>query len=140
MALVGVSRSLRLMRPASNSRFILPTNPYARPVSQRRRHLSARILVSRLRRQQRENEAGSAVATGNRRASSHTMQSYLFISGYQDGLSFPVADYADFVQWPIGVTDSETYARESLSVGDAFIDIFRHERLTPGEVFARILE
>ena len=68
------------------------------------------------------------------------MQSYLFIGGYQDGLSFPVADDADFVQWPVGVTDSETYARESLSVGDAFIDIFRHERLTPEEVLARLVE
>jgi len=68
------------------------------------------------------------------------MQSHLFIGGYQDGLSFPVADDADFVQWPVGVTDSETYARESLSVGDAFIDIFRHESLTPEEVLARLVE
>ncbi len=68
------------------------------------------------------------------------MQSYLFIGGNQDGLSFPVADDADFVQWPVGVTDSKTYARESLSVGDAFIDIFRHESLTPEEVLARLVE
>jgi hypothetical protein len=68
------------------------------------------------------------------------MQSYLFIGGNQDGLGFPVADDADFVQWPVGVTDSETYARESLSVGDAFIDIFRHESMTPEEVLARLVE
>jgi hypothetical protein len=68
------------------------------------------------------------------------MQSYFFIGGVHDGLSFPVADDADFVQWPVGVTDSETYARESLSVGDAFIDIFRHESLTPEEVLAGLVE
>jgi hypothetical protein len=68
------------------------------------------------------------------------MQSYIFIGGNQDGLSFPVADDADFVQWPVGVTDKETYARESLSVGYAFIDIFRHESLTPEEVLARLVE
>src|SRR6266498_96293 len=118
MASVGLSRNARLMRLAIHSRIILPTNPYARPVSQRRRHLSVRISVSRPRLQQRENEASSAISTGDRRAGSHTMQSYLFI----------------------GVTDSKTYARESLSVGDAFIDIFRHESLTPEEVLARLVE
>ena len=68
------------------------------------------------------------------------MQSYLFIGGAHDGLSFPVADDADFVQWPVGVKDSEVYARESFSVGDAFIDIFRHESLTPEQVLNRLVE
>jgi hypothetical protein len=68
------------------------------------------------------------------------MQSYLFIGGAHDGLSFPVTDNADFVQCPVGVTDSEVYARESFSVGDAFIDIFRHESLTPEEVLNRLVE
>jgi hypothetical protein len=68
------------------------------------------------------------------------MQSYLFIGGSQDGLSFPVADDADFVQWSVGVTGFEVYARESLSVGDAFIDIFRHKSLTPEEVLNRLVE
>jgi hypothetical protein len=67
------------------------------------------------------------------------MQSYFFIGGARDGLSFPVADDADFVQWPVGVTDSEVYARESLSVGDAFVDIFRHESLTPEQVLERLV-
>jgi hypothetical protein len=62
------------------------------------------------------------------------MKSYLFIGGEHDGLSYPAADDADFVQWPVGVTDSEVYARETLSVGDAYIDIFRHESLTPEQV------
>jgi hypothetical protein len=68
------------------------------------------------------------------------MQSYLFIGGAHDGLSFPVADDVDFVQWPVGVKDSEVYARESFSVGDAFIDIFRHENLTPEQVLNRLVE
>ena len=51
-----------------------------------------------------------------------------------------MADDADFVQWPVGVKDSEVYARESLSVGDAFIDIFRHESLTLEEVLNRLVE
>jgi len=58
------------------------------------------------------------------------MQSYLFVGGAYDGLSSPVADDAEFVHWPVGVTNSEVYVRESLSVGYAFIDIFRHESLT----------
>jgi hypothetical protein len=68
------------------------------------------------------------------------MQSYFFIGGAHDGLSFPVADDVDFVQCPVGVTDSEVYARESLSVGDAFIDIFRHVSLTPEQVLNHLVE
>ena len=68
------------------------------------------------------------------------MQSYLHIGGGKDGQSFPVADDADFVQWAVGVADKETYARESLSVGDAFIDIFRHESLTPEQVLNHLVE
>jgi hypothetical protein len=68
------------------------------------------------------------------------MQSHLFIGGAHDGLTFPVADDADFVQWPVGATGSEVYARESLSVGDAFIDIFRHKSLTLEEVLNRLVE
>jgi hypothetical protein len=68
------------------------------------------------------------------------MQSYFFIGGAHDGLIFPVADDVDFVQWPVGVTDSEVYARESLSVGDAFIDIFRHESLSPEQVLSHLVE
>ena len=68
------------------------------------------------------------------------MQSYLFVGGAHDGLSLPVADDVDFVQWSVGVMDSENYARESLSVGDAFIDIFRPVSLTPEEVLACLVE
>jgi hypothetical protein len=67
------------------------------------------------------------------------MQSYLFIGGAHDGLSFPVADDADFVQWPVGAAESEVYARESLSLGDAFIDIFRYKSLTPEQVLERLV-
>jgi len=68
------------------------------------------------------------------------MQNYLHIGGGKDGLSFPVADDADFVQWPLGVTGSEVYARESLSFGDAFIDIFRHESLTTEQALILLVE
>jgi hypothetical protein len=68
------------------------------------------------------------------------MQSYFFIGGAHDGLSLPVADDTDFVQCLVGVTDPEVYARESLSVGDAFIDIFRHESLTPEQVLNHLVE
>jgi hypothetical protein len=68
------------------------------------------------------------------------MQSYLFIGGAYDGLSSPVADDADFVQWPGGATGTDVYAREALSVGDAFIDIFRHESLTLEQVLERLIE
>jgi hypothetical protein len=68
------------------------------------------------------------------------MLSYLFIGGAHDGLSLPVTDDADYVQSPVSVTDSEVYARESLSVGDAFIDIFRHNSLTPEQVLNHLVE
>ena len=68
------------------------------------------------------------------------MQRYMFIGGAHDGLILPVADDADFVQWPVGITGSEVYAREALSVGDAFIDIFRHKSLTMEQVLERLVE
>lgn len=67
------------------------------------------------------------------------MQSYLFVGGAHDGLSSPVADDAEFVQWPVGDTDSEVYARETLSVGDTSITIFRHESLTPAQVLGLLV-
>jgi hypothetical protein len=62
------------------------------------------------------------------------MPSYIFIGGANGGLSFSVADDADYVQSPVGVTDSEVYVRETLGCGDASITIFRHESLTPAQV------
>jgi hypothetical protein len=67
------------------------------------------------------------------------MQSYLFVGGIYDALSYQAADDAEFVQWPIGDTDSEVYARETLSVGDMSVGIFRHESLTPEQVLSRLL-
>jgi hypothetical protein len=68
------------------------------------------------------------------------MKNYLFIGGVHDGLSLPVADDADFVQWPVDAKSFEVYARESLSVGDAFIDIFRHQSLTLEQVLERLVD
>ena len=67
------------------------------------------------------------------------MQNCLHIGGDKDSLSYPVADDVEFVQWPVGVTDSEVYARETLSVGEASIVIFRHESLTPEKVLSRLV-
>jgi len=67
------------------------------------------------------------------------MQSYLFIGGGQDSINVPVADDTDIVQLPKGVTDKDNYLRETLSVGDASITIYRHESLTSEQVLARIV-
>jgi len=67
------------------------------------------------------------------------MECYLFIGGPHDGLSYPAADDAEFVQWPVGDTDSDVYARETLSVGNAYTTIFRYESLTPEQVVVRLV-
>jgi hypothetical protein len=67
------------------------------------------------------------------------MQRYLFIGGYQDGLSHPEPDDAESTQTPAGRTEDETYFRETLSVGDASITIYRHESLTPEQALGRLI-
>ena len=37
------------------------------------------------------------------------MQYYLHIGGSIDGLSYPVDDYAETVQWPARITDKDIY-------------------------------
>ena len=66
------------------------------------------------------------------------MQSHLFIGGGKDGLSFPVQE--DIIQLPVGVTEKETYHRETLSVGDAAVTIYRHEGITPHQVLERLIK
>jgi len=68
------------------------------------------------------------------------MQNYLFVGGVHDGLSYHAADDAEFVQWPVGDTVSEVYARETLSVGDTSITIFRLGSLTPERVLERLVK
>ena len=62
------------------------------------------------------------------------MQPCLFIGGNDDGLTHPMPDGAQTLQWPSGIASRETYISETLSVGDASIAIYRHENLTPEEV------
>jgi hypothetical protein len=62
------------------------------------------------------------------------MQSYLFIGGSQDGISIALADVPESIRAPAGVTEKETYIRETLSVCEAAAIIYRHEDLTPEEV------
>ena len=68
------------------------------------------------------------------------MQSYLFIGGGQDSLNVPVPPDLDTVQLPAGVTGKETYIRETLSVGDASIVIYRSESLTPEQVLGLLVK
>jgi len=67
------------------------------------------------------------------------MQIYLFIGGDQDGLSHPVPDDAESVQTPVGRTADETYFRETLSIGDVSITIYRHESLTSEQSLGRLI-
>jgi hypothetical protein len=57
------------------------------------------------------------------------MQSYLFFGGSHDSLSYPAPDDVESIEIPVGVTDSEFYIRDSLSVGDVSVTIYRHEDL-----------
>src|SRR5262249_17674043 len=68
-----------------------------------------------------------------------SMQTYLFIGGNQDGLSVPLQSDPESVQLPAGVTGKETYIRDTLSVGDASVAIFRHEGLTSEQVLELLL-
>jgi len=68
------------------------------------------------------------------------MQTYFFIGGAHDSINVPVADDTDVVQLHKGVTDKDNYLREMLSVGDAFITIYRHESLTPEQALNRLVE
>ena len=68
------------------------------------------------------------------------MQNYLFIGGGKDGRRIPLADEPDTIQLPAGVTEKETYVRETLSVGHESIYIYKHESLTPGQVLNLLIE
>ena len=68
------------------------------------------------------------------------MQSYLFIGGPHDGLNFPVTDDIESVKLPVAVTGKAAYVRDSLSVGESAITIYRHESLTPEQALNRLVE
>ena len=68
------------------------------------------------------------------------MQSYLFIGGRQDGRTNPLQPGQESVEMPMGITDKETYLRDTLSVGDVYITIYRHESLTSEQVLNRVVE
>jgi hypothetical protein len=50
------------------------------------------------------------------------MQSHLFIGGGADGLTYPISDGAESLQWPSGITGRETYNRQALSFGDVSVE------------------
>jgi hypothetical protein len=68
------------------------------------------------------------------------MQSHLCVGGNHDGLDYPAHADAATIEWPVGVTGRETYVRETLSVGDASIYIYRYESLTAQQVLDRLVE
>jgi hypothetical protein len=59
-----------------------------------------------------------------------SMKNYLFAGGSHDGSSIPLANETDTIQLPVGLAERDTYIRDSLAVGDAFITIYRYESLT----------
>jgi hypothetical protein len=62
------------------------------------------------------------------------MQSYMFFGGSQDGINIPLPDAPESIRPPVGVTEKGTYVRDTLSVGEASVIIYRHESLTPRQV------
>jgi hypothetical protein len=67
------------------------------------------------------------------------MQSCLFIGGSWDGLNIPVADDRDFIQLTKGAADKATYFRETLSLADASVVVYRHDSLTPEQALEHII-
>jgi len=67
------------------------------------------------------------------------MQSYLCIGGNHDGLTHPIQDGAESLQWPVGITGRETYNRVALSLGDVSVTIYLHSSLTPEQALDRLV-
>jgi hypothetical protein len=59
------------------------------------------------------------------------MQTYLFVGGDKDSLSYPVADGAETVTWPLGITGRVTYNRITLAVGNVSTTVYVHDGMTP---------
>jgi hypothetical protein len=62
------------------------------------------------------------------------MPNYLHIGGANDGLTILVVDGAE------SAAGFDLYIRDSLSVGDVSITIYRHESLTREEALNRLVE
>ena len=67
------------------------------------------------------------------------MQSYLCIGGNHDSLDCPAHAATETIEWPVGVTDKETYIRSTLSVGDVSVTIYVHESLTPEQALNELI-
>jgi len=92
----------------------------------------------------KENKAGWSFYQGHlaeiHRNGGESMQSYLCVGGNHDGLNWPAHASAETVQMSNGPAGRETYIRETLSVGDESVTIFRHESLTPAQVIALLVK
>ncbi len=67
-------------------------------------------------------------------------QPCLFIGGNDDGLTNPVPDDAESLQWPVGIAGRETYHRVTLSLDDVSTSVFVHESLTPEQALNLLVE
>jgi hypothetical protein len=67
-------------------------------------------------------------------------QPCLFIGGNDDGLTHPIPDGSESLQWPVGITGKETYHRVTLSVDDVSIPVYVHESLTPKQALNLLVE
>jgi hypothetical protein len=67
-------------------------------------------------------------------------QPCLFIGGNDDGLTNPVPDGAETLQWPVGITGRETDNRQTMSLGDMSVSVFVHESLTAEHALNLLVE
>jgi len=65
------------------------------------------------------------------------MKSYLYIGGGKDGLNLSTPDILGALS---GVLDNDLYIRDTLTIGDASITIYRHESLTSEQVLDRFVD
>jgi hypothetical protein len=68
------------------------------------------------------------------------MRPCLFIGGNDDGLTHPIPDGVETLQWQVGITGRETYNRQALSLGDVSLTVYIHESLTPEQALKLLVE
>jgi hypothetical protein len=69
------------------------------------------------------------------------MQSYyVLFGGNSDGLNIPTHENGEVITMAVEVTGVETYHRETLSLGEASITIYRDEKMPREEVINRLVE
>lgn len=67
-------------------------------------------------------------------------QPCLFVGGPDDGLTHPIPNGAETLQWPVGITGRETYNRHTLTLGGASTVVYVHESLTPEQALNLLVD